>query len=177
MRLSFADVFNIKRVDRLVAMSVLGSLLMVWLVLTGFDAVTQFLRQLGSVGKHGYTLSNAVVYVLVTFPRRAYEMFGNAALIGGLLEHVVDLLQFCDLAAGHFPMIYRDLLLTGAILHDIGKIYELSWERGFEYTLEGQLIGHISIATRLLDEKVKALPGFPKHIQTLGEHRILSHHG
>ncbi|HEY8586207.1 MAG TPA: LPS export ABC transporter permease LptG [Rhodanobacter sp.] len=78
-------VFNIKRVDRLVAMSVLGSLLMVWLVLTGFDAVTQLLRQLGNVGKHGYTLSNAVAYVLVTFPRRAYEMFGNAALIGGLL--------------------------------------------------------------------------------------------
>ena len=79
------SVFNIKRVDRLVAISVLGSLLTVWLVLTGFDAVTQFLRQLGNVGKHGYTVTNAVVYVLVTFPRRAYEMFGNAALIGGLL--------------------------------------------------------------------------------------------
>ncbi|TAL96480.1 MAG: LPS export ABC transporter permease LptG [Rhodanobacter sp.] len=79
------SVFNIKRVDRLVAISVLGSLLTVWLVLTGFDAVTQFLRQLGSVGRHGYTVTDAVVYVLVTFPRRAYEMFGNAALIGGLL--------------------------------------------------------------------------------------------
>ncbi|MEO6925416.1 MAG: LPS export ABC transporter permease LptG [Rhodanobacter sp.] len=79
------SVFNIKRVDRLVAISVLGSLLTVWLVLTGFDAVTQFLRQLGNVGKHGFTVTNAVVYVLVTFPRRAYEMFGNAALIGGLL--------------------------------------------------------------------------------------------
>lgn len=78
-------VFNIKRVDRLVAISVLGSLLTVWLVLTGFDAVTQFLRQLGNVGKHGYTATDAAVYVLVTFPRRAYEMFGNAALIGGLL--------------------------------------------------------------------------------------------
>ena len=78
-------VFNIKRVDRLVALSVLGSLLTVWLVLTGFDAVTQFLRQLGNVGKHGYTVTDAMVYVLVTFPRRAYEMFGNAALIGGLL--------------------------------------------------------------------------------------------
>ena len=76
---------NIKRVDRLVGISVLGSLLVVWLVLTGFDAVGQFLRQLGNVGKHGFTLTNAVVYVLVTFPRRAYEMFGNAALIGGLL--------------------------------------------------------------------------------------------
>ena len=103
--------------------------------------------------------------------------FMHHAWIGGLLEHVVDLLQFCDLAASHFPLIYRDLLLTGAILHDVGKIYELSWERGFEYTLEGQLIGHISIATRLLDAKVKSLPDFPKHIHTLVEHMILSHHG
>lgn len=79
------SMFRIKRVDRLVAMSVLGSLLIVWMVLTGFDAVTQFLRQLGSVGKNGYTVSNVIVYVLVTTPRRAYEMFGNAALIGGLL--------------------------------------------------------------------------------------------
>ena len=85
MRRSITDLMSIKRVDRLVAMSVLGSLLMVWLVLTGFDAVTQFLRQLSHVGRNGYTLGNAVVYVLVTFPRRAYEMFGNAALIGGLL--------------------------------------------------------------------------------------------
>ncbi len=103
--------------------------------------------------------------------------FMHHAWIGGLLEHVVDLLQFCDLAAGHFPLIHRDLLLTGAILHDVGKIYELSWERGFEYTLEGQLIGHISIATRLLDAKVKGLPEFPKQIHTLVEHMILSHHG
>jgi len=103
--------------------------------------------------------------------------FMHHAWIGGLLEHVVDLLSFCELAAGHFPIIHRDLLLTGAILHDIGKIYELSWERGFEYTLEGQLIGHISIATRLLDEKVKGLPNFPKTTHTLVEHIILSHHG
>lgn len=103
--------------------------------------------------------------------------FMHHAWIGGLLEHVVDLLQFCELAAGHFPLIYRDLLLTGAILHDVGKIYELSWERGFDYTMEGQLIGHISIATRLLEEKVKSLPDFPKHVHTLVEHMILSHHG
>ncbi len=103
--------------------------------------------------------------------------FMHHAWIGGLLEHVVDLIRFCELAATHFPLIHRDLLLTGAVLHDIGKIYELSWERGFEYTLEGQLIGHISIATRLLDEKVKSLPEFPKQVHTLVEHLILSHHG
>jgi lipopolysaccharide export system permease protein len=83
--ISLDGILRVKRVDRLVAMAVLGSLLMVWLVLTGFDAVTQLLRQLGNIGKHGYTLSNAIAYVLMTFPRRAYEMFGNAALIGGLL--------------------------------------------------------------------------------------------
>jgi lipopolysaccharide export system permease protein len=79
------SLFNVKRVDRLVAVSVLSSLLMVWLVLTGMDAIQLFLRQLGTVGKHGNTLSNVVIYVLVTFPRRAYEMFTYAAVIGGLL--------------------------------------------------------------------------------------------
>ena len=99
------------------------------------------------------------------------------AWIGGLLEHVVDLCKFCDLAAGHFPLIHRDLLLTGAILHDIGKIYELGWKTSFEYTLEGQLIGHISIGTRLLHEKMQTLPGFPDRLRILVEHIILSHHG
>jgi lipopolysaccharide export system permease protein len=76
---------RLKRVDWLIGTSVLGSLLTVWLLLTGLDAVLQFLRQLSYVGKNGFTLSSAVVYVLVTFPRRMYEMFGHSALIGGLL--------------------------------------------------------------------------------------------
>ncbi|WP_329741196.1 LPS export ABC transporter permease LptG [Dyella sp. A6] len=76
---------RIKRVDRLVAISVLGSMLVVWLALTCFDAVFEFLRQLAHVGKNGYTLGDATVYILVTIPRRMYEMFPNAALIGGLL--------------------------------------------------------------------------------------------
>ena len=76
---------RIRRVDWLVGTTVLGSLLMVWLVITGLDAVVLFVRQLGSIGKNGYTLTSAVAYILVTFPRRMYEMFGNAAVIGGLL--------------------------------------------------------------------------------------------
>ena len=76
---------TIKRVDWLVALSMLGAVLTAWLVLTGFQASTQLVRQLAHVGRNGYTASNAVLYVLVTLPRRAYEMFGNAALIGGLL--------------------------------------------------------------------------------------------
>jgi lipopolysaccharide export system permease protein len=76
---------SIKRVDWLIGTTVLGAVLMVLLVLTGLDAVIQFVRQLGSVGRNGYTITHAMVYVLVTLPRRSYEMFGNAALIGGLL--------------------------------------------------------------------------------------------
>ena len=76
---------SIKRVDRLVGMAVLGSLLTVWLVLTGFDAVTQLLRQLGLVGRNGFTTFNAISYLLVTVPRRLYEMFIFAAVIGGLM--------------------------------------------------------------------------------------------
>ena len=79
------SALRVKRVDWLVGITVLSAMLMVWLVITGLDAVFQFLRQLGNVGKNGFTLTNAIVYVLVTFPRRLYEMFGNAALIGGLL--------------------------------------------------------------------------------------------
>lgn len=103
--------------------------------------------------------------------------FMHHAWIGGLLEHVIDLIGFCNLAAEHFPFIHRDLLITGAVLHDIGKIHELRWERAFDYTQEGNLIGHISIAARLLHEKVKALPEFPPKLCILVEHMILSHHG
>jgi lipopolysaccharide export system permease protein len=76
---------RIKRVDWLVGITVLSSLVTVWLVLTGLDVVFQLITQIGRIGKNGYTLTNAIVYVLVTTPRRMYEMFGNAALIGGLL--------------------------------------------------------------------------------------------
>ncbi|SEJ42491.1 LPS export ABC transporter permease LptG [Frateuria terrea] len=76
---------SIKRVDRLVGMTVLGSLLTTWLVLTGFDVVTQLLRQLGFVGRNGFTTFDAVSFVLVTVPRRLYEYFIFAAVIGGLM--------------------------------------------------------------------------------------------
>ncbi|MDE1963284.1 MAG: LPS export ABC transporter permease LptG [Xanthomonadaceae bacterium] len=77
--------FTLKRVDYLVALSVIGAVLTTWLVLTGFQAVTQLLRQLVRIGKNGYTLNDAFFYVLLTLPRRAYEMFGNSALVGGLM--------------------------------------------------------------------------------------------
>ena len=83
----------------------------------------------------------------------------------------------CRATAPFYPQVDPDLLVTGAILHDIGKVKELSWANTFSYTLEGQLIGHISIATRMLDEKVRGLAAFPERLRVLVEHMILSHHG
>ena len=79
------------------------------------------------------------------------------AWIGGLLEHVLHLVRICLANAPFYPEVDPDLLVTGAILHDIGKVRELSWDSTFDYTLEGQLIGHISIAQGLLQEKIAQL--------------------
>lgn len=79
------------------------------------------------------------------------------AWIGGLLEHVLALVRVCLATAPSYPEVDPELLVTGAILHDIGKVRELSWKSNFSYTLEGQLIGHISIATGMLHEKIGEL--------------------
>lgn len=99
------------------------------------------------------------------------------AWIGGLLEHIVSLLGISDLAAQHYPEINRDLLLTGVVLHDIGKLHELRWGTSFDYSLEGQLIGHISIGISMVEKKLVNLPDFPENLRVLVEHIILSHHG
>jgi len=99
------------------------------------------------------------------------------AFLGGLIEHVLSVCGMARLAAAHYPNIDSDLLMAGVILHDIGKIYELNYERGFSYSTEGQLIGHISIAMRMLGDKLRSLPDFPPRLRILVEHMILSHHG
>jgi 3'-5' exoribonuclease len=99
------------------------------------------------------------------------------AWLGGLLEHVVSLCTLADRVAPHYPLIDRDLLLTGVILHDIGKVRELSWEIGFEYTIEGVLLGHIQIGAALAERTIDSLPNFPVKLKTLVLHMILSHHG
>jgi 3'-5' exoribonuclease len=99
------------------------------------------------------------------------------AWLGGLLEHVVSLLGLADRVAAHYPLLDRDLLLTGVILHDIGKIRELEWQTGFDYTVEGVLLGHIQIGVDLVEKTIAGLPDFPPRLRTLVLHMILSHHG
>ncbi len=96
---------------------------------------------------------------------------------GGLLEHVLSLCALCRATASHYKNLDLDLLLTGAILHDIGKIEELSYARSFGYSAEGQLLGHIVIGLRITGTKFDQIPGFPAKLRTLLEHMIISHHG
>jgi 3'-5' exoribonuclease len=99
------------------------------------------------------------------------------AYIGGLLDHVVSLFRSCDLMCRNYPQINRDLLLTGAFLHDIGKIHELTYNRSFSYTTRGQLLGHMIIELEMLQAKLAKFPNFPGEMKTLLEHMIISHHG
>ena len=99
------------------------------------------------------------------------------AYLGGLLEHVVSLIGLADRVVPHYPMLMRDMVVTGVILHDIGKIHELAWSSGFEYTLEGQLLGHIQIGAAMTEKAIDAMPDFPPRLKTLVLHMILSHHG
>ncbi len=98
--------------------------------------------------------------------------------LGGLLEHTLSVTQLCLKVADHYgDMINKDLLVCYAILHDIGKIRELSTFPENDYTDEGQLIGHLIIGVELVGEESKKIEGFPKTLENLIKHGILSHHG
>jgi 3'-5' exoribonuclease len=99
------------------------------------------------------------------------------AWLGGLIEHVLSVCRLCRTVAAQYDYLDLDLLLTGAVLHDVGKIAELTYERSFGYSAEGQLLGHIVIGLRLLHEKLQRFPDFPPKLRVLVEHLIVSHHG
>jgi 3'-5' exoribonuclease len=115
---------------------------------------------------------------LVSLFRRAPAAKGvHHAYIGGLLEHTLSVVRLVEKAAGHYEGINRDLLITGGILHDIGKIYEFSYERIVEYSDPGRLVGHIVMGVEMIDRKIDAIPAFPEQTAMELRHLILSHHG
>lgn len=119
---------------------------------------------------------------LQKFSRCPAGVKNHHAYVGGLLHHVVQLLDLASAVAPLYPQVDRDLLLMGAFLHDMGKIDELSYDRGFAYTDEGQLIGHLVMAIGLLEQKVREaekLAGepIPQELVLRLKHMIVSHHG
>jgi 3'-5' exoribonuclease len=98
--------------------------------------------------------------------------------VGGLLEHTVSAMELVSLFSDrHAALIHKDLLLTGAFLHDIGKTRELYWEIAKEYTTEGKLLGHITLGIMMLEEKLSGLKDFPEELSNRLRHMIVSHHG
>ena len=99
------------------------------------------------------------------------------AYIGGLLEHTVSMAMLVQAIAGHYKGIDKDLLLTGGILHDIGKVDEFSYETHIDYSDAGRLLSHIVIGVEMLEAKIATINDFPEDLSMVLKHMIVSHHG
>ncbi len=99
------------------------------------------------------------------------------AYIGGLLEHTLSMAVLADKIAGHYNGIDRDLLVSGALLHDIGKTREFSYDMGIDYSDEGRLVNHIVIGLQMIEEKMRTIANFPEEQALLLKHMVISHHG
>jgi 3'-5' exoribonuclease len=97
--------------------------------------------------------------------------------LGGLLEHSLAVARLVDSIVPLYTGINRDLLIAGALLHDVGKVREMAYQRSFDYTDEGKLLGHITIGIEMVQEKLATIPGFPPELAMLLKHMLLSHHG
>lgn len=97
--------------------------------------------------------------------------------VGGLLEHTLSVTKLCDFYCKRYPILNRDLLLTAAMCHDIGKTTELSLFPANDYTDEGQLLGHIVVGTEMIHDRIREIPNFPKTLANELKHCILAHHG
>ncbi len=99
------------------------------------------------------------------------------AYIGGLLEHVVGLCGLAKQIAAHYPELDVDLLLMAAMLHDVGKLEELCFDRAVVYSTEGQLLGHIIMELETVTNAMNSIVGFPAKLKTIVQHMLISHHG
>jgi 3'-5' exoribonuclease len=115
--------------------------------------------------------------VAACFKRAPAAKVMHHAYIGGLLEHVVGLCGLAKQVAQHYPELNLDLLLTVAMLHDVGKLEELCYDRAIGYTTEGQLLGHIVMELETVTNAMNTIPGFPANLKTVVQHLLISHHG
>lgn len=97
--------------------------------------------------------------------------------VGGLLQHTLAVMKMCDYIASQYPVVDRDLLITAALFHDIGKMWEISEFPANDYTDEGQLLGHIFLGAELIGKEAALIPGFPPALAAELRHCILAHHG
>ena len=112
-----------------------------------------------------------------TFRQSSAAKTVHHGFVGGLLQHTLAVTRLCDFFCTQYPVLNRDLLLTAAICHDIGKTRELSLFPQNDYTDDGQFLGHIVIGSEMIGEKIRAIEGFPPLLAGELKHCILAHHG
>jgi 3'-5' exoribonuclease len=115
--------------------------------------------------------------IAVRYKRAPAAKVMHHAYLGGLLEHVIGLCGLAKQIAAHYPELNLDLLLTAAILHDVGKLEELCYDRAIGYTTEGQLLGHIILELETVTRAIDAIEGFPVNLKIVVQHLLISHHG
>ena len=115
--------------------------------------------------------------LIKSFTKHSAAKTVHHSFVGGLLEHTLSVVRLCDFYAKSYPIINRDLLLTAAMCHDIGKTREISEFPINDYTDEGQLLGHIMIGAEMIHDEIKQIPGFPTNLENELKHCILAHHG
>ena len=151
---------------------------------TAADVEKLYAKLLEFAGSIGNPWLKKLVTGIVTDPNIAarYKRAPAAkvmhhAYLGGLIEHVVGLCGMAKQVAAHYSELNLDLLLTAAILHDIGKLDELCYDRAISYTTEGQLLGHIVMEVETVSKAIDAIEGFPPALKTVVQHLLISHHG
>ncbi len=115
--------------------------------------------------------------IVERFKRAPAAKVMHHAYIGGLIEHVAGLCGLAKQIAAHYPELDVDLLLTAAMLHDVGKLDELCYERAVSYSVEGQLLGHIVMEVESVGKVMDSIEGFPEKLKTVVQHILISHHG
>ncbi len=147
------------------------------------DGMFQELLRYGSQIRNPY-LRQVIEYYFVKDQEFIRRFKGHSAaktvhhgFAGGLLEHTLSVVKFCEYMAGAYPILNKDLLYTAAMCHDIGKTRELSPFPKNDYTDEGQLLGHIVIGAEMIGDAVRAIPDFPERLASELKHCIIAHHG
>ncbi len=116
-------------------------------------------------------------YIAKAFPLHSAAKSVHHGYLGGLLEHTLSVTQICDFMSDKYKFVNRDVLVASAMLHDVGKLWELSDFPLNDYTDDGQLLGHIYIGAELVERTAASIDGFPDRLKTIIKHCILSHHG
>ena len=112
-----------------------------------------------------------------SFKRHSAAKKVHHGFIGGLLEHTLGVVRLCNFVADRYSYLNKDLLLTAAVFHDVGKVYELSAFPENDYTDDGQLLGHIVMGCEIIGNAVREIPGFPAILERQLKHCIVAHHG